>query len=470
MVGDEGRRAQTRFPAGSFPREFLWGVGASAYQIEGAVTADGRGPSIWDRFSHLPGTTVNGATGDVACDHYHRWPTDVAIMRELGVQAYRFSVSWPRVFPQGHGEVNPAGLDFYDRLTDALVAAGIEPWVCLYHWELPLPLQDAGGWRVRATADAHTALTTAVARRLGDRVRHWLTLNEPWSAAFQAHLEGIHAPGHHDLAEALAVGHTLLLAHGQAVAAIHQQRPDAQVGIAMHLDGVYPASEREEDAAAAHRYDAWRNRWFLDPLAGRGYPPALAARFGSAMPRISAGDLATIATPVDFLGVNYYTSVFARADPKNPPIGIERAAPPGASYTAMHQLIYPRGIYDVLMRVARDYHFATLYVTENGAAFDDPPPKHGRVADPERQRFLAEHVEQVRRALAAGVNLRGYFVWSLLDNFEWQLGYTKRFGLTYTDYQTLDRVIKDSGYWFGRLIAAQRAGAAGGPQKSPCTS
>lgn len=457
MATDEiGAGADIEFPAGSFPREFLWGVAASAYQIEGAVDADGRGESIWDRFSHLPGTTVNGATGDIACDHYYRWPADVAIMHALGVTAYRFSISWPRVIPDGRGAVNAAGLDFYDRLVDTLLEAGVAPWVCLYHWELPLPLEDAGGWRVRSTVDAFAEFVATVARRLGDRVRDWLPLNEPWSSAFLGHWKGNHAPGHRDMAEALLVGHTLLLAHGRAIAAIRQHCPDARIGIALHLESAYPASDKEEDVAAARRYDGWHNRWFLDPLAGRGYPDDMAARFGAAMPRIEPDDLAVIARPMDFLGVNYYTSAFLRDGPGDPPIGVAKVQPPDAEYTTMDWLIYPPGLFDLLQRLTRDYAFPALYLTENGASFDDPPPRDGRVPDPKRQRYLAEHLMQVRRALDAGIDLRGYFIWSLLDNFEWEFGYTKRFGLTYVDFQTLHRVVKDTGHWYARLIATHR--------------
>ena len=439
---------------GSFPSDYVWGAATAAYQIEGAWDEDGKGESIWDRFCHTPGNIANGDTGDVACDHYHRWRTDVGLMKQLGVKAYRFSIAWPRVLPDGRGRVNPKGLDFYSRLVDALLEAAIEPYVTLYHWDLPQGLQDQGGWPARLTAEAFVEYADLVTRRLGDRVKHWMTLNEPFVSAFVGHLQGRHAPGHSDLGEALAAAHHLLLAHGWAVPVVRSNVREAEAGIALNLGGQFPASPSVADRAAAWHGDGVLNRWFLDPISARGYPADIVAHYGYPMDFVQAGDLESIAVPLDFLGVNYYSRTIVRsrevAEANNAPRTV-RAQP---QRTEMGWEVYPEGLYDLLGRLHFDYRFPTLYVTENGAAYPDQIGPDGSVQDPDRMAYLEGHFKAAARAIAAGVPLRGYFVWSLLDNFEWGHGYSKRFGLVYVDYPTQRRVLKTSAHWYKRVIAA----------------
>jgi beta-glucosidase len=448
--------SNTSFP-NRFPDDFVWGAATAAYQIEGAANEDGRGESIWDRFSHTPGKTVNGDTGDVACDHYHRWRDDIQLMRELGLQAYRFSVAWPRVLPEGRGRINEAGLTFYDRLVDGLLEAGITPWVTLYHWDLPQVLQDAGGWPNRATADAFAEYTDVVTRRLGDRVKHWITLNEPWCSSFLSYHIGEHAPGHKDFDEALAAVHTLLFAHGKSAPIIRSNSSGAQVGITLNLSQVYPASDSAADHAAARRYDGYFNRWFLDPLYGRGYPQDMLELYGDRVPQTEAADFDMIAAPTDFLGLNY-TPTFIQDAPDAPVLRTASVRREG-EYTAMDWLVYPQGLYDQLLRVPRDYPVNALYITENGAAYaDQPPGDDGRVHDPERTNYYRQHLQAAHRAIVDGSPLKGYFAWSLMDNFEWAWGYTRRFGITYVDYATQQRTIKDSGRWYKEVIAANTVG------------
>jgi beta-glucosidase len=436
-----------------FPDGFVWGAATAAYQIEGAAMKDGRGESIWDRFSHTPGKTLNGDTGDVACDHYHRWRDDIQLMRQLGLQAYRFSVAWPRILPDGRGRVNEAGLAFYDQLVDGLLDAGITPWVTLYHWDLPQVLQDAGGWTNRATADAFAEYADVITRRLGDRVKHWITLNEPWCSSFLSYWIGEHAPGHKDFNEALAAVHTLLLAHGKAVPIIRRNSKGAQAGITLNLSQVYPASDSPEDQAAAHRYDGYFNRWFLDPLYGRGYPQDMLELYGDRVPATQAVDFDTIAAPTDFLGLNYYNPTFIHDDPNGGVLRTGSTRWPG-DYTAMDWLVYPQGLYDQLLRVPHDYPVDALYITENGAAYDDRLSDDGRVHDAQRASYYQQHLAAARRAITSGAPLKGYFAWSLMDNFEWAWGYTRRFGITYVDYETQQRTIKDSGHLYRDIIAA----------------
>jgi len=438
---------------GGFPAGFVWGAATAAYQIEGAVHEDGRGESIWDRFSHTPGKTFEGHTGDVACDHYHRWPTDVALLRALGLSAYRFSVAWPRILPLGAGPPNARGLDFYERLVDTLLAAGVAPWVTLYHWDLPQALENAGGWPARSTAERFVAYADVVSRRLGDRVRRWISLNEPWCSAFLGYHGGVHAPGRTSASDALQAAHTLLLAHGAAVPVIRRNSPGAQVGITLNLSPAHPADVREADRAAARRFDGYLNRWFLDPLYGRGYPDDMLALYGLAAPRVDAGDLATIAAATDFLGVNYYTPAIVRDEPDEPFLQLGHVLRPDGEYTDMGWLVYPDGLYEILARVHREYPVGTLYVTENGAAYPDEPPHDGRVHDPQRGAYYAAHLAALQRATVDGVPVRGYFAWSLTDNFEWAEGYSKRFGLAYVDYATQERTIKDSGSFLRRVVA-----------------
>ncbi len=441
----------------TFPKDFVWGTATASYQIEGAVHDDGRGVSIWDTFSHTPGKTLNGDTGDVADDHYHRWQGDLALLKELGIRAYRFSVAWPRILPDGVGRINPAGLDFYDRLVDRLLAEGITPFVTLYHWDLPQALQDRGGWGSRDTIDAFVTYTDIVAKRLGDRVKHWMTHNEPWVVAFLGNLLGMHAPGFKDLPLSLAVAHNVLVSHGRAVPVIRAASQGAQVGIVLNPHVVISASDSPEDALAAQHFDGFMNRWFLDPLYGRGYPADMLALFGSSAPTIHPGDMEAIAVPTDFLGVNTYSPAFVRADP-DAALGLGSLSPEelgarGYELTTMGWPVVPDGMRMLLERLHRDYAPGALYVAENGAAFPDAP-SGGRVHDPRRIAYLDGYLHGAYQALEAGVPLRGYFVWSFMDNFEWSLGYGQRFGIVYVDYETLERTPKDSAYWYRDVIAA----------------
>ncbi|MFI8997492.1 GH1 family beta-glucosidase [Streptomyces sp. NPDC053542] len=440
----------------SLPAGFVWGTATAAYQIEGAVAEDGRTPSIWDTFSHTPGKVDNGDTGDVACDHYHRWREDIALMRRLGVDAYRFSVAWPRVVPGGDGPVNKAGLDFYDRLTDGLLDAGITPYPTLYHWDLPQALQDRGGWPARETAEHFAAYAAVVAERLGDRVQHWTTLNEPLCSAWIGHLEGRMAPGLTDLTAAVRASFHLHLGHGLAVRAIRAAVPGARVGIVNNLTHCEPASERTADHAAARRSDGHTNRWWLDPLHGRGYPQDMIDLYGTEPPA-RAGDLETIAAPLDWLGLNYYFRNVVADDPAGPVPYARQTAVPGARRTAMGWEVHAEGLVKTLRRMTEDYGARCLYVTENGSAYPDTVGPDGQVHDPERVRYLEEHLAACARAVSEGVPLAGYFAWSLLDNFEWAYGYDKRFGLVHVDYATQRRTVKTSGRRYASLVRAHRA-------------
>jgi len=437
----------------SFPPDFLWGAATAAYQIEGAWNEDGKGESIWDRFSHTPGKIHNGDTGDMACDHYHRWREDVALMKNLGLKAYRFSIAWTRILPAGRGAVNAAGLKFYSDLVDALLEAGITPYVTLYHWDLPQTLQDEGGWPNRATAEAFAEYAEIVTRALGDRVKNWITLNEPWVSAQIGYREGRHAPGHTDLAESLAASHTLLLAHARALPVIRRNSPGASVGITLNLGPQVPASTSFADRREASLADGFVNRWFLDPLTGRGYPLDVAQQLGARLDFVQPGDLEKIAAPIDFLGVNYYTRTIARAsipERENAPQTIFR----GAEITDMGWEVYPQGLYNLLGRLHFDYNFPAYYVTENGAAFPDQLDATGQVNDSARTRYIQRHVQMLHKTIQAGIPLQGYFVWSLMDNFEWDKGYSMRFGITYIDYVSQRRILKQSGIEYQQLIRA----------------
>ena len=443
----------------SFPADFTWGAATASYQIEGAVHEGGRGESVWDRFSHTPGKVRGGDTGDVACDFYHRYPQDVRLMKELGLGAFRFSIAWPRVLPQGRGAVNKSGLDFYDRLVDALLEQGIEPFATLFHWDTPQALEDEGGWTSRETAKAFVEYADAVVSRLGDRVTYWATHNEPWVHAWLGHSWGWHAPGRTSEADAVAAAHHLLLAHGWAVDAIRRAAPDAQVGIVLDLSHVYPASASPEDEAAAWQVDGSGNRWFLDPIFRGSYPADLLERNAIVAPLVHDGDLDAISVPIDFVGVNNYRRYLVEASAEGP----RMISDPEHQHTEMGWEVYPDGLHRLLVRLANDYGPAAIYVTENGAAFGDVRVHDGAVHDPERTSYLESHIAAVGRAVADGAPVKGYFVWSFLDNFEWALGYSKRFGIVYVDYPTLERVPKDSFYWYRDHIAGRR----GAPKPTP---
>jgi beta-glucosidase len=438
----------------AFPAGFVWGAATASYQIEGAWNEGGKGESIWDRFSHTPGKIANGDTGNLACDHYHRWPEDIALMKELGLRAYRFSMAWPRLLPDGQGRKNPAGIDFYSRLVDGLLELGIEPFVTLYHWDLPQELQAQGGWPARTTAEAFVEYADLASRNLGDRVKHWMTLNEPYVSALVGYHEGRHAPGHTDLDEALAAAHHLLLAHSRSVPVIRHNAPGAQVGIVLNVSDMTPASPSSADRAAAWLEDGKANRWFLDPLAGRGYPADVIQHFGDPMVFVQPGDMEAISVPLDFLGINYYARNVVRSSAIPESENEPQTVFPNPSPTEMGWEVYPEGFYDMLCRLHFDYHFPELYVTENGAAYPDEIGPDGKVDDPLRIAYLKGHLRSLARAIAAGVPLRGYFAWSLLDNFEWAHGYSKRFGLIYVDYATQRRIPKASAHWYRHMIEA----------------
>jgi len=434
-----------------FPGNFLFGAATAAYQIEGSPLADGAGPSIWHRFSHTPGRTTNGDTGDLACDHYHRWKEDVALMRELGLKAYRFSISWSRVLPEGTGAVNERGLDFYRRLVDELVANDIQPMATLYHWDLPAALDDRGGWLNRDVSWWFADYAQVMFDALDGGVALWVTLNEPWVVTDGGYLHGVLAPGHRSPFEAPLASHNLLRAHAAAVQA-YRTAGKKQIGIVVNLEPKYPTSESEEDTAATARADAYMNRQYLDPLFFGAYPPELREMFGEAWPNL--WDVEELRQPIDFLGINYYSRGLTRNDPAS---GIERASRvknPRAAYTEMGWEVFPQGLTDILVWVTERYGKIPLYVTENGSAFYDPPvAENGRIEDPLRTSYLRQHLHAVLDAAARGADLRGYFAWSLLDNYEWNAGYSKRFGIVHVDYETQLRTIKDSGRFYAGVIA-----------------
>ena len=437
--------------------DFRWGAATSAYQIEGAVDEDGRSPSIWDTFCRVPGAIDNGDTGDVACDHYHRWPEDIGLMRRLGLDSYRFSIAWPRVIPGGTGEVNRKGLDFYDRLVDELLAAGVTPFATLYHWDLPQVLQDRGGWPSRDTAYAFADYATVVAARLGDRVQDWFTVNEPLCSAWIGHLEGKMAPGIRDLAQAVPASHHLLLGHGLAAAALRSAAlAPARIGAVLNLSPCEPASDSDADVAAARRADGHTNRWWLDPLYGRGYPQDMIEEYGIEPP-VHDGDLDLIAAPMEHFGLNYYFRQVITDDQAGPAPRAQMISVPDWNFTAMGWEVHADGLEQLLVRVGEDYGATRIYVTENGSAWPDQIEPDGNVEDKDRIAYLEEHLDAVVRAADKGAPVVGYFAWSLLDNFEWAYGYAKRFGLVHVDYTTQARTIKASGYRYADIIGAHRA-------------
>ena len=435
-----------------FPEGFVWGAITAAYQIEGAWNKDGKGPSIWDTFVHQPGKIERGETADIAVDHYHRYSEDLSLMDELGLKAYCFSISWPRVLPDGIGEVNPAGLDFYDRLVDGLLKRRITPYVMLYHWDLPQALQEKGGWGERFVVDAFGEYARLLARRLGDRIPFWVTHNEPMVSSLAGHFLGEHAPGLQDPLLAFRAVHHILLSHGVATQVMRSELPStAKIGVILNITPTYPATETEEDHQAARRYDGVANRLFLDPILRGEYPADILEMFGPMFPEVQPGDLQTISAPLDFVGLNYYTRAVMRNDPDDPLLHAVQVYLPESEYSQMWE-IYPPGMYDMLTRIQADYHPKEVYITENGVCVTDGVDFDGRVRDERRTRYLREHLTQVQRAIEAGVPLKGYFHWTLMDNFEWAFGYRMRFGLIYVDFSTQKRIIKDSGRWYKKVI------------------
>jgi len=439
----------------TFPDDFLWGSATSAYQVEGSPLADGAGPSIWHRFVRTPNLVANGDTGDVACDHYRRYAEDVALMRSLGMNAYRFSIAWSRILPQGRGAVNPAGLDFYERLVDALLEKGIEPLVTLYHWDLPAALDDRGGWLNPDVAQWFADYAAVVFRRLDDRVSMWSTINEPWVVTDGGYLHGALGPGHRNRFEAPIGTHHLLRAHGTAVQA-YRAVGTHRIGIVVNLEPKYPVSDEAADRAAVTRADAYMNRQYLDPVFFGRYPDELREIFGEAWPEWTADDMALVKQPIDFVGVNYYTRSVTRYDPQAWPLRASAVRQHRATYTETGWEVFPQGLTDTLIAVKERYGNPPVYVTENGAAFFDPPVADGdRVPDPLRVSYLRAHIAAVHAAVESGADVRGYFAWSLLDNFEWSLGYAKRFGIVHVDFDTQKRTLKDSALFYARLIASK---------------
>lgn len=439
--------------AAAFGPDFVWGVATSAFQIEGASATDGRGPSIWDTFCRKPGVIADGSDGSIACDHYHRLEQDLDLIASLGVDAYRFSVAWPRVQPLGQGAWNPAGLAFYDRLVDGLLARGIKPYLTLNHWDLPEALQTGGGWVNRATVGHFVEYARGVVRHFGDRLVSITTHNEPWVIAMLGHETGVFAPGIRSRASAIQVAHHLLLSHGLALQALRADGCRAQLGIVLNLAPIHPASATAADQQVARIEDGRLLRWFMDPLFRACYPEDILAYLGSDAPQVEPGDLAAIATPLDFLGVNYYSRTVVSAD------GPVDAGSLGHALTEMGWEVYPEGLTELLQRLHADYPVPPLYVTENGGAFQDQHIGE-RVADPERCDYIARHIEAVAQAIRRGVPMAGYMVWSLLDNFEWASGYEKRFGIVHVDYRTQQRTCKDSALWYRDFLRSLRPGRA----------
>ena len=444
----------------TFPKDFLWGCATAAYQVEGSPLADGAGQSIWHRFVHTPGLVRNGDTGDVACDHYRRYKDDVGLMASLGLNAYRFSISWSRILPEGRGRVNAAGLGFYERLVDALLERGIQPLATLYHWDLPAALDDRGGWLNPDVASWFAEYADTVFRKLDDRVKMWATLNEPWVVTDGGYLHGALAPGHKNRYEAPIASHNLMRSHAMAVKAYRASGKN-KIGLVVNLEPKYAASKSPEDLAARQRAEAYMNRQYLDPVFHGRYPAELKEIFGEAWPEWPAADYALLKEPFDFLGVNYYTRNVTRHDPNSWPLRAGPVPQKSATYTETGWEVFPKGLTDVLLWVKENYGPIPMYITENGAAFFDPPVADGdTVEDPLRVKYFRAHLRAVREAMNRGCDIRGYFAWSLLDNLEWSLGYSKRFGIVHVDFETQKRTPKQSARFYSQVIASRGANLA----------
>jgi len=433
-----------------FPKDFLWGAATASYQIEGAWNEEGKGESIWDRFAHTPGTIYENQNGDIACDHYHRYEEDVELMAEIGLKAYRFSISWPRIFPEGRGKLNPKGVYFYEKLIDKLLEKNIKPAITLYHWDLPQTLEDKGGWLNRDTAKYFSEYANFMFYKFGDVVPIWITLNEPFVSAFLGYAWGWHAPGKKDMKGAFVAGHNMLLAHGLAVQAYRDGGYKGNIGITINVATVYPETNSEEDLKAVEKQDAFGNRWFIDPIFKRKYPEIIwkILEENNWSFDFPISDFDIISSPIDFMGINYYTRNIVAYD-KNSYLGVKRVEGPN-EHTDMGWEVYPDALYDILIQLYRDYKIP-IYITENGAAYNDTL-EDGRIRDINRINYLKEHIKRAYFAIRDGVDLRGYFVWSLMDNFEWAHGYSKRFGIIYVDYSTQKRILKDSAYFYKKVI------------------
>jgi beta-glucosidase len=447
----------------SFPKNFLWGAATAAYQIEGAWQEDGKDESIWDRFSHAPGKIANGDTGDVACDSYHRWRDDIALIQTMNLNSYRFSISWPRLQPTGSGPANPKGIDYYSRLVDSLLEARVRPLVTLYHWDLPQTLEDAGGWPNRDTSSRFADYVEIAARALGDRVTDWILFNEPSAFTDLGYLEGKHAPGHKSIIDFLRASHTVNLAQGAGFPALKATRPSSRVGTAFSMSACEPATNSDEDRIAAERAHAITNLWFLEPALRGRYPEALAFFPETAM-RIKSGDLEKMRAPLDFIGINCYYRTIASA-----PSAIERlshaqqwlfpvkmAGGHEGPKTGMGWEVWPNALYDVVTRITRDFNRPQIEITESGCAYNDSPDVNGVIHDPLRIEYHRQYLQALAHAIADGADVRSYHAWSLIDNFEWAEGFNQRFGLAYVDFKTQQRTIKDSGRWYARVATENR--------------
>ena len=430
--------------------DFIWGVATSSYQIEGAANEDGRGQSIWDTFCKVPGKVANFDNGDIACDHYHRFKEDLDLMKWMGVKAYRFSVAWPRVIPDGVGRVNEMGLDFYDRLIDSSLEREIAPWLTMYHWDLPEALQLRGGWNNREVVEWFGEYGEVLTSRFGDRVKNWMTLNEPFCSAWLGHLYGDMAPGIKDLQTALNVSHNLLMSHGLACQVIRSNVSEANVGIVINVTPAVPATDSQVDSNAAQLADGFDNRWFLDPVFGRTYPADVIDALG-ASPEIHSGDMKLIAQDLDFLGVNFYFRQTVAADQNSKPLPIRSVNRENVKKTAMNWEVHPQAFEEILLRISKEYSPKAIYITENGSAWNDEVI-NGEIIDDERIDYLVRHLDAMRSARNQGAPILGYFAWSFLDNFEWAYGYEKRFGLIYVDYKTQTRTPKKSALFYRQLL------------------
>ncbi len=436
-----------------FPKDFVWGAATASYQIEGAYNKDGRGMSIWDTFSRIPGKVYDGDNGDVACDSYHRYEEDIALMKELGLDVYRFSIAWPRIYPNGTGELNEKGLDYYKRLVDCLLDNGITPFCTLYHWDLPQALQDQGGWNNRETIDAFVRYAETIFKTFDGKIKHYMTFNEPWCSSILSNFIGVHAPGNQDLQLALDIGHHLLVAHGRTVQLFRELGVQGEIGYAPNLYWFEPYSNQEQDVAAARRRRADFNEWFLQPVFKGSYPDFMVEWYEQmgAKVNILPGDMETIHQPIDFIGINYYSGNVVRYNPQGDHFHSENVDM-GYRKTDIGWYIYSEGLYKVLTWVTETYGNIPIYITENGACDNTEVGLDGKVNDQLRIDYLRSHITEVNRALASGVNMKGYIAWSLMDNFEWAYGYSMRFGLIHVDYRTLKRTPKESFYWYQKLI------------------
>lgn len=437
-----------------FPQNFIWGASAASFQIEGAWNEDGKSESIWDRFCRTPGNILNGDTGDVACDYYHRYAEDAKIMAQLNLKVQRISVSWPRVIPEGRGQVNQKGLDFYRRAVDSMLENGVQPFIMLYHWDLPQCMQDIGGWLNRDMAGYLADYADVIYRAFPKEIPLWGTILEPICVCYNGYWQGSHAPGYRDFPSGLLAAHNVLRAHGMAVDAFRASGAEGKIGITNLLSPVYPVSDSEEDKAAAARLDGCNNRWFTDPVEKGEYPADMLEYYrnqGIVLPKIQPGDMELISRPTDFFGLNYYCSSFVKADENEWPLKLRSVRPEGREFTAMDWPVCPDGFYDILTQTWKKYGKSIL-VTENGSAFSDVVTPDGLVHDEKRLEYYKSHLTALHKAIRDGADIRGYLAWSSFDNFEWALGYDRRFGMTYVDYATQKRTIKDSGRWYAETI------------------